>query len=181
MGKKIMDIKMRRDASRGRKSKAGGGEKIKSDSRIYTPEFVLWKSHLPLPPPTDVFRRITADFDVLNCLEQLVQFSRVLNSLLFQSLQPWNDLRPGFWRRDLLKCDYVRQILFVMTWLTCQPHSTTLTVSAWDWPPWFPREVVLSPLISKPNNILRRDPLGTAERYRLSFVPSSKVARKSRK
>ena len=31
-----MDIKTRRDASRGRKSKAGG-EKIKSDSRIYTP------------------------------------------------------------------------------------------------------------------------------------------------
>ena len=39
MGKKIMDIKTRRDASRGRKSKAGGGEKIKSDSRIYTPDF----------------------------------------------------------------------------------------------------------------------------------------------
>ena len=33
-----MDIKMRCDASRGRKSKAGGGKKIKSDSRIYTPE-----------------------------------------------------------------------------------------------------------------------------------------------
>ena len=31
-----MDIKTQRDASRGRKSKAGG-EKIKSDSRIYTP------------------------------------------------------------------------------------------------------------------------------------------------
>ena len=31
-----MDIKTRRDASRGRKSKAGG-KKIKSDSRIYTP------------------------------------------------------------------------------------------------------------------------------------------------
>ena len=36
MGKKIMDIKMRRDASRGRKSKAGGRE-IKSDSIIYSP------------------------------------------------------------------------------------------------------------------------------------------------
>ena len=33
-----MDIKMRRDALRGRKSKAGGGKKIKSDSIIYTPE-----------------------------------------------------------------------------------------------------------------------------------------------
>ena len=33
-----MDIKMPRDVSRGKKSKAGGvGEKIKSDSRIFTP------------------------------------------------------------------------------------------------------------------------------------------------
>ena len=37
MGKKIIDIKLRRNASRGRKSKAGGGGKIKSDSIIYTP------------------------------------------------------------------------------------------------------------------------------------------------
>ena len=37
IGKKIIDIKTRRDASRGRKSKAGG-KKIKSDSIIYTPE-----------------------------------------------------------------------------------------------------------------------------------------------
>ena len=39
MGKKIIDFEMRRDASRGRKSKAGG-EKIKSDSIIYTPESI---------------------------------------------------------------------------------------------------------------------------------------------
>ena len=37
MGKITIDIKMQRDASRGRKSKTGGGKKIKSDSRIYTP------------------------------------------------------------------------------------------------------------------------------------------------
>ena len=36
MGKKIIDFVTQRDASRGRKSKAGG-KKIKSDSRIYTP------------------------------------------------------------------------------------------------------------------------------------------------
>ena len=40
MGKKIRDFKAQRDASRGRKSKAGGG--IKSDSIIYTP--VSWLS-----------------------------------------------------------------------------------------------------------------------------------------
>ena len=40
MGKKIMDIKMRRDPSWGRKSKAGG-EKIKSDSIIYTPDLKM--------------------------------------------------------------------------------------------------------------------------------------------
>ena len=39
MGKKIIDYKTRRDASRGRKSKAGRGKKIKSDSIIYTPAF----------------------------------------------------------------------------------------------------------------------------------------------
>ena len=38
MGKKIIDFKTRRDASRGRKSKAGGGKKIKSDSFIYNPD-----------------------------------------------------------------------------------------------------------------------------------------------
>ena len=36
MGKKIIDFKTQRVASRGRKSKAGG-EKIKSNSIIYTP------------------------------------------------------------------------------------------------------------------------------------------------
>ena len=36
MGKKIIDKTTRRDASRGRKSKAGGGNKIKSHSIIYT-------------------------------------------------------------------------------------------------------------------------------------------------
>ena len=39
VGKKIADFKTRRDASQGRKSKAGG-EKIKSDSIIYTPELI---------------------------------------------------------------------------------------------------------------------------------------------
>ena len=38
MGMKIIDIKMQRDASRGRKSKAGEG--IKSDSIIYTPALI---------------------------------------------------------------------------------------------------------------------------------------------
>ena len=37
MGKKTIDFKTQRVASRGRKSKAGGGKKIKSDSIIYTP------------------------------------------------------------------------------------------------------------------------------------------------
>ena len=37
VGKKIIDFVMRHDTSRGRKSKAGGGE-IESDSIIYTPE-----------------------------------------------------------------------------------------------------------------------------------------------
>ena len=39
MVKKIIDIKTRLDASRGRKAKAGGEKKIKSDSIIYIP----WK------------------------------------------------------------------------------------------------------------------------------------------
>ena len=44
MGEKIIDIVMRREASRGRKSKAGGGgKKIKSDSIIYTPETITYK------------------------------------------------------------------------------------------------------------------------------------------
>ena len=45
-----MDIKTRRDASRGRKSKAGG-EKIKSDSRIHTPVFYE-SSRSRFPPPS---------------------------------------------------------------------------------------------------------------------------------
>ena len=36
MGKKIIDIKTQRDASRGRKSKAGGGKKSKA-TQEYTP------------------------------------------------------------------------------------------------------------------------------------------------
>ena len=36
MGRKIMDIKTQRDASRGRKSKAGGGKKSKA-TQLYTP------------------------------------------------------------------------------------------------------------------------------------------------
>ena len=37
MGKKTIDFKTRRVASRGRKSKAGGGKVIKGSGTIYTP------------------------------------------------------------------------------------------------------------------------------------------------
>ena len=37
MRKKIMNVKTQHGALQGRKSKEGGGKKIKSDSRIYTP------------------------------------------------------------------------------------------------------------------------------------------------
>ena len=37
MEKKIIDLVMRCDASRGRKSKAGGGELIKDNRTIYIP------------------------------------------------------------------------------------------------------------------------------------------------
>ena len=40
MGKKIIDFAMRRDASRGRKSKAGGGKKSKA-VQLYTPLALL--------------------------------------------------------------------------------------------------------------------------------------------
>ena len=43
MGKKIMDIKTRRDASRGRKSKAGGGKKSKA-TQEYTPLQIFKKT-----------------------------------------------------------------------------------------------------------------------------------------
>ena len=39
MGKKIIDIKTRRNASRGRKSKAGGGKKSKA-TQEYTPLYL---------------------------------------------------------------------------------------------------------------------------------------------
>ena len=44
MGKKIIDIKMQCDASRGRQSKAKGRGGIKSDSIMYTPAMntVIW-------------------------------------------------------------------------------------------------------------------------------------------
>ena len=44
MGKKTLDFKTRRVALRGRKSKAGG-QKIKSDSIIYTPATLTTKCH----------------------------------------------------------------------------------------------------------------------------------------
>ena len=40
MGKKMIDKKMRRDASRGRKSKAGGGIKSKA-AQLYTPLYTV--------------------------------------------------------------------------------------------------------------------------------------------
>ena len=43
-----MDKKTRCGASRGRKSKAGGGKKIKSDSRIYTPACFQTKERLQI-------------------------------------------------------------------------------------------------------------------------------------
>ena len=47
MGKKIMDIKTGRDASRGRKSKAGGGKKSKA-TQEYTPLFFSFLFHRDL-------------------------------------------------------------------------------------------------------------------------------------
>ena len=47
MGKKIIDFVMRRNASRGRKSKAGGGKIIKDHRTIYTPASVIDQT---LPP-----------------------------------------------------------------------------------------------------------------------------------
>ena len=43
MGKKMIDKKTQRDASRGRKSKAGGGKKSKA-TQLYTPLLLIYKS-----------------------------------------------------------------------------------------------------------------------------------------
>ena len=75
MGKKIMDIKTRRDASRERKSKAGGGDKIKSRSTIYTPVFKPYRFSSPS-------KRTSAEVpEVYHGWEAL--FSCIILSLIF--------------------------------------------------------------------------------------------------